>query len=266
MGNRFSRRRDAPASVAGTVAAEQKTVATPKQTEDPVVTQTQETEDLEVMAPDASSPKEECVRSVGDAESEPTTEEPQVLTFKISDPEDLAQPEVMFEALKPDPVSVLESEPASHPDADAELLSEPVPTPAEALEQPEDLLNQESVLSSPPFIDFLDVASSPTLISASLHPDESSGVSGGEQCEVGCSMLEPEKLPGITEFLDKPMEAEAAECLEMPVSDVNEENVSEVLKNSELKGNDFLNDIIESEVKIPEDTPITDLSTPIELM
>uniref|UniRef100_A0A1A8F1P4 Uncharacterized protein n=2 Tax=Nothobranchius korthausae TaxID=1143690 RepID=A0A1A8F1P4_9TELE len=263
MGNRFGRRRDAPASVAGTVAAEQKTVATPKQTEDPVVTQTQETEDLEVMAPDASSPKEECVRSVGDAESEPTAEEPQVLTFKISDPEDSAQPEVIFEALKPDPVSVLESEPASHPEADAELLSEP--TPAEALEQPEDLLNQESVLFSP-FIDFLDVASSPTPISASLRPDESSGVSGGEQCEVGRSMLEPEKLPGMTEFLDKPMEAEAAECLEMPVSDVSEENVSEVLKNSELNQSDFLNDIIESEVKIPEDTPITDLSSPIELM
>uniref|UniRef100_A0A1A7XKX0 Uncharacterized protein n=1 Tax=Iconisemion striatum TaxID=60296 RepID=A0A1A7XKX0_9TELE len=267
MGNRFSRRRDAPASGAGTVVAEQKAEAgpaTPKQTEDSMGTQTQgETENLEVMAPEASSPKDDCVGSTDGAESEPTEKEPPVSAFKIPDPEDLAQPEVIF-----DPVSVFESEPPSHPEADAELISEPVPTPAESLEQPKDLLNQESVLSSPPLIDLgvPDVASSPTPISASLCPDESSDVSGSEQCEIGSSMLEPEKHTGMTEFLDKPMEAEAAECLEMPVSDVNQENLSTILKSSELKGSDFLNDLIESEVNIPEDTPITDLSSSIELM
>lgn len=80
------------------------------------------------------------------------------------------------------------------------------------------------------------------------------------------STLEPEKSEETTESLEEPIEAEAAGNLEQIVSDVNEESVSGLLKHLELTGNDLVTDLIHSDVKIPDDTPIVDISTPTELM
>lgn len=285
MGNRFSRRRDAPASSAGTVVTEEKTEAEPATTdqeEKSKTTQTQEaveTEKLKASESEACSPKEESgikeVQSLvasapqNDAESESTMKEtpptvqtePLISTIKPPEPEGFAQPEPVTEAQlapKPEPGS------PSHQELDAEPLSEP--TTAEHLEQHTDLINQEPLpesFSSPPLIDLsaLDIASAP----ASTPASEFSNISAAEQHEgrvepAGGFTPEPEKLTESSEFLE---EEEEAGWMKTPENDVDVENVRDVLHNLELKGNDVLNDLIQGEVKIPEDTPIIDA---IELM
>ncbi|XP_017261092.1 proteoglycan 4-like [Kryptolebias marmoratus] len=302
MGNRFSRRRDAPASSAGNVATEQKTEAEPAaadQAENSETTPTQEaveTEKLDVTAKEAGTteaclPTDECVSGSkgvpcaaasdpqNDAESEPAAKEtpppvqtePLASAIKPPEPEGFAQPEPVTEAQlapKPEPEPALEPEPSSHREADAEPTSELPPITAGPPQQHTDPLNQESlpepVLPSPPLIDWSvpDIASAPAPIPVSLSPDESSNISAAERCE-GSSTPEPEKF---TEFLENPVEVEAAGCMKTPGNDVEEENISDVLQKLELKGNDLLNDLIQSEAKIPDDTPTTDLSTAMELM
>lgn len=299
MGNRFSRRRDAPASCAA-AAAEQKTEAGPART-NPELTQTQESiesERLDVMddesgTTEASSPKHECVSGdkevpspvallpKNDAEPEstvmetppPVQIEPLISAIEPPEPEGPAQPALVAEAqlaLKP------EAEPSSHQDAEAEPPSEPAPTTAEPLEQHTDLLNQESlpeaVLPSPPLIDLSvpDVSSAPDSIPAPLNPGKSPNLSAAEHEgrlePAGGSSLEPENFTETSEFVEKQMEVEAAGRTKTPGSDVTEENIRDVLKNLELEGSDLLNDLIQSEVQMPEDAPFTDVSASIELM
>ncbi|XP_030587563.1 uncharacterized protein LOC115781828 [Archocentrus centrarchus] len=286
MGNRFSRRRETPASKPETLATEQKTAKEPAK--DSEVTQTQEvtkSENLDVVVeeqvtPVACLPSEECVSECKEAEpsaaSGPSTEpalvvkeaptpvepEPQVSASKPSPPEPVA--EAQF-APVPEPV------PSSNPDGDTEVvqpISEPVPAPVEHLEVQTDQLTQESLLesivSSPPLTDLgiPDVTPIPV-------PDEPSDPTDGEKCQdsdetTDNSMFEPEKSADT--HLEKPVEVEAEECLEKLGSDVNEENFSDTLKNLELKGNDLVSDLIPSDANIPDDTPITDMSTSTELM
>lgn len=290
MGNRFGRRREAPASNPETVASEPKTTKEPDK--DSAVTQTQEvtkSENLDVVAeeqvtPALCLPSEECASECKEAEasaaSGPSTQpapvekedptpahpEPQVSASKPSPPEPVA--EAQF-APVPEPV------PASNPDGDTELVqpvSEPVPAPADDLEQQADQLTQESLLepdvSSPPSADLgiPDVTPSPAPIPV---PDEPSDPTDGEKCQdsdetTDTSTFEPEK--SAETHVEKPMEVEAEERSEKLGSDVNEESISETLKNLELRGNDLVSDLIPSDVNILDDTPITDMSTSTELM
>ncbi|XP_070687263.1 uncharacterized protein [Pempheris klunzingeri] len=335
MGNRFSRRRDAPAHSAETAATEQKAAAEPAATQpalDSGITQTQEAVDTqnldavvgEPATPAACSPTEECESEckaakapaapapLNDPEPEPVAKEtpPEPLVSvsqpSPSEPESVAEPNPVAEAqiapepapepsepkpvaeAQPVPEPVPESEPTSNPEAEAEAVPEPIsesaPAPAEALEQPTDMLTQESLpepeLPSPPLID-LDVADvtpqpvntppSPASIPAPGSAVEPSDITLTEECqdtaEVSVtSTFELEKSEVTSEPLEKPMEMEAAENLEQLVSDVNEESVSGLLKNLELTGNDLVADLTPTDVKIPDDTLITDMSTSTELM
>ncbi|XP_072241780.1 uncharacterized protein [Leuresthes tenuis] len=309
MGNRFSRRRDAPASSAETVAAEQKTAVEPATTnpaEGSAVTQIQEvTENLDELAqqPVTSticSPKEECLTEskeeetpapsdpINDGDSEPRLKEtpapvqPELLVSASNPPQ--PEPNSVAEAQlapEPAPEPVPEPESASYPEADSEAdpdpIPEAVPAPVEALEQHADLLEQETlpepVLSSPPLIELSapDDTPSPAAIPFPLSSDDPSNISAGEQHQE-CVEASEGSSPGheesteTLEFLEKQTEVEAAEHLETLGSDVNEGSVSEILTNSELRGNDLLNDLIPSDAKIAEASPITDMSTSIELM
>ncbi|KAM4572292.1 uncharacterized protein PAE49_007511 isoform 2-T2 [Odontesthes bonariensis] len=301
MGNRFSRRRDAPASSAETVAAEQKTAVEPATTdpEDSAVTQTQEvTENLDELAQEpvtstACSPKEEYLTEskeeetpapgpINDGESEPRLKEtpapvqPELLVSASNPPE--PEPKPVAEAqLAPEPAPEPVPEPESASEVDPAPIPEPVPAPVEDLEQHVDLLKQEtlpeSVSSSPPLIELSapDDTPSPAPIPVPLSSDEPSNISAGEQHQE-CVEASEGSPPGhkesteTLEFLEKQTEVEAAERLETLGSDINEGSVSEILKNSELKGNDLLNDLISSDVKIPDASPVTDMSASIELM
>ncbi|XP_022609945.1 uncharacterized protein LOC111228388 [Seriola dumerili] len=250
----------------------------------------------EVEAPAVSA-------TLNDAEPEPVAKEtpapsqPELLV-SVSEPsppesEPVAEPKLVAEAQRaPEPVpeTVPEPEPTSNPEAEAEAeavpepISEAEPVLTEALEQHADMLTQESLpepeLSSPPLIDLgvpdvtpqpVNTSPSPAPISDPDNANEPSDIPVTEECEGSAeaaesSTFEPEKPEETTESLEKPMEVEAAENLEQLVSDVNEESISGLLQNLELKGNDLVADLIPSDVKIPDDTPITDISTSTELM
>lgn len=301
MGNRFGRRRDVQISNAETATAtEQKTAEEPEAgqpAEDSAIAESQEvaeTEALDVVVgqpvtPVARLPSEECVSECKLAEasssSGPTTDpEPEPVVKDANaqvQPEPLVSasiPSVPEQELPAQTKSVAEAqlvpESVTKPDADveavAEPISEPVPAPAEALEQQssqEPL--PEPVHSSPPLVnlDVPDVTPSPDPISVPAK-DEQPDIPAGEQCQDSAeaaetSTYETEKSAETTE---RPVEAEAAESLEKLESDVSEENVSETLKNLELKGNDLVSDLISSDVNIPDGPPITDMSTSTELM
>lgn len=302
MGNRFSRRRDVPASSAETEQKNVEEPATSKPAEISAVTQTQvaETENLDVLAgvpvtSVARTPKEDGVTECKEVEipavsdpikdgepelvvKDPAPVQPELLISAINPPDPEPKPDVeadLAPELAPEPVP--EPESASYPEAALKPISEPVPAPAGSLEQHTDLLTQESLpepmLSSPPLIDLGapgDI-SSPAPIPVPLSPHEPSNISAGEQCEENVEAaedfpLEPEESTETSAFLEEQTKVEAAECLETLGSDVIRGSVSGVLKNLEMSGNDLLNDLIPSDVKIPDDTPITDMSTPIELM
>ncbi|MEQ2194474.1 hypothetical protein XENOCAPTIV_029868, partial [Xenoophorus captivus] len=288
MGNKFSRRREAPVSSAASVASEQKPAvehSTPT-SDSGMKQEVVRAQDLDVLVEEP--PKDECVPEVkeeeGPAALAPTEDEqsellaketqapaqpkPLFLNANILEPESFAQPKPKATqeaeaqvALNPTPEDVSEQNSALQSEADTEPISEPVPTPAEAVVEHKDQeYLTDPVLSSPPLIDYdaPDVISSPTIIP--LDPDESLNISASEHH----STAEPEKFN--SDFLEKTTGVEAEECLKMTGSEVNAENVSKLLKNSELKENDLLSDIIAREVKIPDDTPITDMSTSMELM
>ncbi|XP_047239926.1 proline-rich transmembrane protein 2-like [Girardinichthys multiradiatus] len=279
MGNKFSRRREAPVSSAASVASEQKPAvehSTPT-SDSGMKQEVVRAEDLDVLAEEP--PKDECVPEVKEEEDEqsellaketqaPAQPKPLFLNANILEPESFAQPKPKATeeaeaqvALNPTPEDISEQNSALQSEADTEPISEPVPTPAEAVVEHKDQeYLTDPVLSSPPLIDYNvpDVISSPTIIP--LDPDESSNISASEHH----STVEPEEFN--SDFLEKMTGVEAEECLKMTGSEVNAENVSKLLKNSELKENDLLSDIIAREVKIPDDTPITDMSTSMELM
>lgn len=230
-----------------------------------------------------------------DAEPEPVAKEtpapvqPEPVV-SVSEPEPAAEAQLAPEPVpepasepvpEPAPEPVPEPEPTSHPEAEVEAVPEPIsestPAPAEALEQQTDMLAQEPLpepeLSSPTVVD-LDVADvTPQPIDIpSVDAVEPSDIPGTEECQDSAvvpeiSTSEPEKSEETSESPEKPAEEEAAENLEQLVSDVNVESVSGLLKDLELKGNDLVADLIPTDVKIPDDTPITDMmSTATELM
>ena len=282
MGNRFSstKRRDAPATSAETAAApEQKTAEEPAVATQPAadagITQTQEAvENVDVVVgesvtPVASLPPEECTSECKAAEAPaepepvatetpaPVEPEPLVSVSEPSPPEPEPAPEPEL-APEPEPVApepVPEPEPTSNPEAEVvEAAPEPIPESVpsfEALEQQTDMLTQESLPE--PLIDLgvPDANSEPA--------DEPADIPVSEECQEDG----PEET---SESLEKPMEVEAAGDLVQLVSDVNEESVTELLQNLELKGNDLVADHIPTDVKIPDDGLITNMSTSAELM
>lgn len=291
MGNKFSRRREAPVSSASAVAsskqkpAEEQSAPTPT-ADSEMKQELGRTENLDVLVEEptkdesASEVKEEespvALAPTEDAESEllaketqaPVEPEALVSDTNPKEPESFSQPkpEATEEAtaqvaINPTPEDVSQPDSALQSDADADLVSEPAATPAQAVVQHEE---QESltvpVHFSPPLIDFgiPDVISSPATIP--LNADELSNIAVSEHS----STAEPENF--TSNFLEKPTEVEAEESLKMLGSDISVENVSEPLKNFELKENDLLSDIIPREAKIPDDTSNTDMSTSMELM
>ncbi|XP_069567296.1 protein TsetseEP-like [Brachyistius frenatus] len=303
MGNGFSRRRDAPANSAETVATDQKSAkepATPQPTEDSGITQTQdvaETENVDVVVGEPATvaaclPSEECVSECkegeapaasvpGNAESEPPVKgtpdpvQPEALVSVSEssppEPEPVAKP-VVEPQLAPEPAP----EPVPEPEPEVEAVPEPVldpaPAPADAPEQQADLLTQESLTQeSLPSVDLgvPDVTPSPAPVPVPVpvDADEPSDIPAGEQRQDGAEAAEdstPE--PETSERLEKLIKVEAAGCLEKFGSDVDEESVREILQNLELKGNDLVSDLIPCDVTIPDDTPIMDMSVPADLM
>lgn len=190
---------------------------------------------------------------------------------------------------EPAPEVIPEPEPTSNPEAEVEAVPEPVsestPTPAEALEQQADMLTQESLpepmISSPTLIDLgvpdaipepIKTPPSPAAIPAPDNADKPSDIPAvTEECQDSAevpvtSTPELETPEETSESLEKVMEVEASGTLEPLVSDINEESVSELLENLELKGNDLVADLLPTDVKIPDDSPITDMSASTELM
>ncbi|KAK2842172.1 hypothetical protein Q5P01_012372 [Channa striata] len=291
MGNKASRRRDGPAIGAETGATEQQSA------EEPGMTQTQEateTEDLDVVVGEpvtlvACLPKEECISmckevsaatkaAQNDTEQDPVAKEASApvqneLLLPVSEP-----------PLKSEPVAEaqLAQEPATEPEPSSNQATEieAVAAPAEALEQQSETLTQESlpepVLYSLPLINLgvpdvtLQSANSsptPAAIHTQVNADKPSDIPAKEECldhaeAAAISIFGAEKPEETSESLEEPMEA--TEDLEQLVSDIKDDSVSGLLKNLELEGNDT--DLIPSDVKIPDDNPITDISTSTELM
>ncbi|XP_036006500.1 fruit protein pKIWI501-like [Fundulus heteroclitus] len=263
MGSKLSRRREAPVSSAVAVIDEQKNAAEPAApqpaADSGMKQEVVRAEDLDVLVEEP--PKDECASEVNetgspaalvpteDTEAEliaketqaPAQPEPLVSDANPPEPESFAQPKANAteeaeaqDALTPEDVS-------EESKADTDPISEPGPTPAKAEEQHKD---QEPLadllLSSPPLIDFVpDVTSSATTVPT--DPDESSNISASEQSFTA----EPEKF--TSDILEKSTGAEAEEGLKTLGSDVNVENVSELLQDFGLKEN-LLGDIIPRQV------------------
>lgn len=317
MGNRFTRKRDAPVNSAEP-ATEEKSAEEPEATQPAKDSGTVETqaaadeESLNVVVKElvtlvAYSTPEECVaeskevnspdppEQLSDVESEsvakdtpaPVQSKPLVLVSEPSPPE----PEPAVEskpvaespvAPEPAPEAVPEPEPTSNPEgeveADPEPISEAAPAPVEALEEQIDVLTQESQAglenSSPALVDMsvsdatpqpINTPPSPDSNPAPVNADKPSGIAVTEECQDSAdvsiiSTFVPQKSEETSESLEKP-EVEAAGNLEQVVNDVTEESVSGLLQNLALKGNDLVADLIPTDVKIPDDTPVTDMST-----
>lgn len=306
MGNKFSRRRDAPEAAAPEAAApEQKTAEEPAAAEpaqDSEIVQTQlavKTENTaELVTPVPSLPTEECTSECkeaaaapappSDPEPEPVAEEtpvqpePAVPVSEPSPPTPEPEPEPVAETqLAPEPVPEPIPEPEPEVEAVPESIPESAPAPPEDLEPQTDMLTQESLpepeISSPALIDLgipdatpqpITADPSPAPVPALFDADEPSDIPVTEECHGGfeVSTLEPEEPEETAESVEKPMEVEAAENMEQLVNDLNEESVSELLQNLELKGNDLVADLIPTDVKIPDGPPILDMTPATELM
>ncbi|XP_041795361.1 predicted GPI-anchored protein 58 [Chelmon rostratus] len=321
MGNFLNRRRDPSANNAKTAATEQKPAEEPaatqpaQESEATQIPEAVKTENIDMVAGDpatvvASLPPGECASECKEvkAPAVPLNDaEPESVAKETSTPDQLEpltsvsepspsepEPKPVAEAqLAPEPAPevISEPEPTSNPEAEVEVeavpepLSESAPAPAEALEQPADVLTQESLpepmISSPALIDLgvpdatpqpINTPPPPAPIPAPVDADEPSDIPAvAEECHDSAevpvtSTLELETSEETSESLEKSMEVEASGTLEQLVSNVNEESVNELLQNLELKGNDLVADLIPTDVKIPDDSPITDMSTSTELM
>ncbi|KAM8750413.1 uncharacterized protein AB9X84_012281 [Acanthopagrus schlegelii] len=314
MGNKFSRRRDAPdaASPEAAAPAEEPAAAEPAAAEpaaaepaqDSEIVQTQQAVETvntaELVTPVASLPTEECksecneapAAPLSDPEPEPVAQktpapvqpEPAVPVSEPSPPQPEPEPEpepVAEPQLAPEPVPEPIPEPEPEVEAVPESIPESAPAPPEDLEPQTDMLTQESLpepeISSPALIDLgipdatpqpITADPSPVPVPALFDADEPSDIPVTEECHGGfeVSTLEPEEPQETAESVEKPMEVEAAENLEQLVNDLNEESVSELLQNLELKGNDLVADLIPTDVKIPDGTPILDMTPATELM
>lgn len=246
-----------------------------KAPEAPAATAPQNNAEPESVAKESPAPVQpEPLVSVG----EPSLPQP----VPVAKPEPVAEAQLAPEpAPEPVPEPELTSKPEEEVKAVPEPVSESVPDPAEDMEQQTVMLTQESLpepeISSPPLIDLGVSDATPQLIdtppiSAAVSADEPSDIPVTQECQDSAevsaiSTLEAERSEETPEeSLEKQMEAEAAGNLEQLVSDVNVESVSGLLQNLELKGNDLVADLIPTDVKIPDETPITDTSMSTELM
>ncbi|KAM7414429.1 hypothetical protein PAMA_019312 [Pampus argenteus] len=236
----------------------------------------------EAEAPAALVPQNDA-EPEPEAKETPASVQPEALA-SVSQPSP-PEPEPVAEdqfATEPAPEPVQEPEPTLNPEVDVEVvpepIPEPVPTPA-AVEQETDLLTQESlsepVIAPSPLVDqgaldvtpqLIDTLPSPALIPAPVNAEDFPvGEEFQDSTEAAViSTLELQKSEETSESLEKLMEAEAAGNLEQLVSDVNKESISSLQKQIELTGNDLVTD--PSDVKIPDDTPVVDISTSTELM
>ncbi|TKS73359.1 hypothetical protein D9C73_007437 [Collichthys lucidus] len=304
MGNLLTKKQQATVTSAKAAAPQQKTAEEPAVTQpakDSGITQTQEAEpeNPDVVVGEsvkvvACLPSEECTSECkapeapaaaapqNNAEPESVAKESPAPVQPEPAPVPVAKPEPVAEAQlapEPAPEPVPEPEPTSKPEEEVKAVPEPVsesvPDPAEDMEQQTEMLTQESLpepeISSPPLIDLSVSDATPQLIdtppiSAAVSADEHSDIPVTQECQDSAevsaiSTLEAERSEETPEeSLEKQMEVEAAGNLEQLVSDVNVESVSGLLQNLELKGND------PTDVKIPDETPITDTSMSTELM
>ncbi|KAM9377788.1 uncharacterized protein KZ484_010091 [Pholidichthys leucotaenia] len=286
MGNKFSRRRDAPAKNAETVTPEQKTTeesAARKTADDSAASQIQVVTDrgnLDVVMEEPATTEgclssQQCVSECKEVEDPPAPEP------VVEESSTAAQTEILVSATKASPTEPEESLVSPEPQTQGEDVeavqptSESGPTPDETLLQQTDLLRHgappEPELSSPLVADFgiADVTPSSAPNSDSVTPDEASGVPAGEKDSAELaesSPLEPERCAGTSESPKELIEVEAAEFYEKHMSDANEERASEILKALELKGNDLVTDFMLSDVKLPDDTPFIDVSASNELI
>ncbi|XP_034735034.1 E3 ubiquitin-protein ligase RNF12-B-like isoform X4 [Etheostoma cragini] len=191
----------------------------------------------------------------------------QLALESVPEPEPVPEPELVPEP-EPVPEPELVPEPEAEVETDPEPIVESVKAPAEVLEEKTDLLSQESlpepVISSPPLIDLgvpditpqpIDI---PVCITAPVHADKPSNIPVTKECQQSAEVKESENT---SEPLEKLMGVEAAGNLEQLVSNINEESVCGLLKNLELKGNDLAEDLIPTDVEIPDS-----MSTCTELM
>lgn len=302
MGNKITRRRDT-LSISADAAAADEPAAT-QSADEPEVTQTQEatdTENLEVVVgesvtPVACLPSEECTSECKEAGGPAATlsaqhdAEPKAVAKETPAP---VQPELLVSISEPPPKSEPTEEPkpameaqlapepelTSNLETETEVVPEPsseeVPAPAEALDQQTDTLTQESqpkpAIASHALIDLgvpdmtlqpVDTAPAPVPIHDLFDVDEHSDIPVTDECQDGAEVTsKPGKAAETSDSLE-----EASENLEQLVNDVREDSVSGLLKNLELQANDLVPDLIPSDVKVPDDTPVTDICSSTELM
>ncbi|XP_029993270.1 protein TsetseEP-like [Sphaeramia orbicularis] len=251
----------------------------------------------EPEAPAASTPEPEPA-----AKDTPAQPEPLISLSKPSPPEPVedpkpvapAQPEPLISLIEsPAPESVEEAKPVveevteaapetvPEPEPEVEAVtvpdppSEPEPAPVEASAPEIDLLTQETLpepeLSAAPLIDLGIPEPTPQTIDNPPSPPPSPVPVTADECpeveehqespEVAViSAVVPEEEPSV----ENPNEA--TENMEQLVSDVNEESVSGLLKQLDLTGNDLVSDLIDSDVKIPDESSIIDVNTSADMM
>jgi len=153
------------------------------------------------------------------------------------------------------------------------------PEPAAALDEPVDLLTQESVPLSAPLVDLGVPDLAPVAFDTPLlsdHSDEAASpleptdVLGDEGCQdvieaAVNSAASPEEPEESTE---EPAElvSEGMENVLQPLCDINQEVSDGPLKHSDLTGNGFMSDLIPNDVQIPDDIPVADISLSNDLM
>lgn len=259
MGNRFSRRKEAPAAKAESPEPEQIAVG---ETVEESVPECQEApaafsgapnqehtkpEAAEVEAPSPEqhlSPASEPTppESEGEpapaAEVQPTTEEPE--TVPKPDPAPCPEAEVI-------PAPLLGPVPAPEPGPEADLPTlETRPKPVIS----EPLLVDLSVPEAEPIIKPSFPSASPAPLDVDETPEVEEGQDSPETAVVSTLVQEknnaeifPEKENDDTMNVDE------------IINDANEENVSGLLKQLALTGNDIVADLILSDVKVPDDSP-----------
>jgi len=260
-----------------------------------------------VEEPVAAVAAEPVVESVPETKAEPEPEVPAAPVPVVEDVppevpsaplpvEEVVVPEPVKEAPapaepEPEPLVSVSEPPAPEPVVEPEPVPEPVPEPevipaapepvveAEpepALDEPVDLLTQESVPLSAPLVDLgvPDLAATmafDTPLSADpASPLEPTDVLGDEGCQDGIeaavnSAASPEEPEESTE-VPAELVSEGMENVEQPLCDVNQEVSDGPLKHLDLTGNGFMNDLIPNDVQIPDDIPIADISLSNELM
>jgi len=219
----------------------------------------------------------------------PLPEEEVVVPEPVKEVPTQAEPEPLVAVSEPPaPEPVVEPEPVPEPVPEPEVIPaapEPVveAEPEPALDEPVDLLTQESVPLSAPLVDLgvpdfaASAALDAALIDAPFVPDdppsplEPTDVLGDEGCQDGIedavnSAASPEEPEESTPEVPADLLSGGMESVEQPLCDVNQEVSDGPLKHLDLTGNGFMNDLIPNDVQIPDDIPIADVSLSNELM